>query len=224
MSLAGTTRLSQKGSPVIKDRAPANRSVPPATAQPDVFAQADVFATQDPKASPDVFAQRARVPSSNQPCSLSPRGAAAIRRCARPGGDPGFGRRGALRVVDRRRHADLGRQCRRRAQAARAATRSRPGAATPRLLDAETAQARFDAVMNSTARDEGAGVPYQVQYSLTPARRAGQALDRGHRPLVRRRATASRRARTASSTSSTSGTRRKRSFPTCRISMASPAR
>ena len=37
-----------------------------------------------------------------------------------------------------------------------------------KLLDPDTAQARFDAVMNSTQRDEGAGVPYQVQYSLTP--------------------------------------------------------
>ncbi len=35
-------------------------------------------------------------------------------------------------------------------------------------LDDETAQARYDAVMNSTQRDEGAGVPYQVQYSITP--------------------------------------------------------
>ena len=35
-------------------------------------------------------------------------------------------------------------------------------------LDDETAQARYDAVMNSTQRDEGAGVSYQVQYSITP--------------------------------------------------------
>ena len=40
--------------------------------------------------------------------------------------------------------------------------------------------------MNSTQRDEGAGVPYQVQYSITPEG-GRQALDRGHRPLVRRR-------------------------------------
>ena len=37
-----------------------------------------------------------------------------------------------------------------------------------------TAQARFDAVMNSPQRDEGAGVPYQVQYSLTPKARAAK--------------------------------------------------
>jgi diguanylate cyclase (GGDEF)-like protein len=37
-----------------------------------------------------------------------------------------------------------------------------------KLLDAETAQARFEAVPNSPLRDEGGGVPYQVQYSLTP--------------------------------------------------------
>ena len=34
-------------------------------------------------------------------------------------------------------------------------------------LDADTAQARYDAVMNSKQRDDGTGVPYQVQYSVT---------------------------------------------------------
>ena len=37
-----------------------------------------------------------------------------------------------------------------------------------KLLDAATAQGRFDAVMGSPHRDEGNGVPYQVQYSITP--------------------------------------------------------
>ncbi len=37
------------------------------------------------------------------------------------------------------------------------------------------------------ARDEGAGVPYQVQYALHPAGAGQRPLDRGHRPLVRRR-------------------------------------
>ncbi|MET0670020.1 MAG: GGDEF-domain containing protein, partial [Xanthobacteraceae bacterium] len=50
--------------------------------------------------------------------------------------------------------------------------RDRAAVATGRgyaqALDDETAQARYDAVMNSTQRDEGAGVPYLVQYSITP--------------------------------------------------------
>ena len=38
-----------------------------------------------------------------------------------------------------------------------------------KLLGADAATSRFDAVMKSSARDEGAGVPYQVQYALHPA-------------------------------------------------------
>jgi diguanylate cyclase (GGDEF)-like protein len=36
------------------------------------------------------------------------------------------------------------------------------------LLGADAATSRFDAVMKSPQRDEGAGVPYQVQYALHP--------------------------------------------------------
>jgi diguanylate cyclase (GGDEF)-like protein len=36
------------------------------------------------------------------------------------------------------------------------------------LLEADNAQARFDAVMASDKRDEGGGVPYQIQYCLRP--------------------------------------------------------
>jgi diguanylate cyclase (GGDEF)-like protein len=36
------------------------------------------------------------------------------------------------------------------------------------LLPAENAQARFDAVMQSDKRDEGIGVPYQIQYGIRP--------------------------------------------------------
>jgi diguanylate cyclase (GGDEF)-like protein len=36
------------------------------------------------------------------------------------------------------------------------------------LLEAENAQARFDAVMQSGKRDEGHGVPYQIQYRIRP--------------------------------------------------------
>ena len=38
-----------------------------------------------------------------------------------------------------------------------------------KLLAADAATSRFDAVMKSSARDEGSGVPYQVQYALHPA-------------------------------------------------------
>ncbi len=38
------------------------------------------------------------------------------------------------------------------------------------LLDAENAQARFDAVMQSDKRDGGKGVPYQIQYRIRPDR------------------------------------------------------
>jgi diguanylate cyclase (GGDEF)-like protein len=37
-----------------------------------------------------------------------------------------------------------------------------------KLLAADAPTSRFDAVMKSSARDEGAGVPYQVQYALHP--------------------------------------------------------
>jgi diguanylate cyclase (GGDEF)-like protein len=38
-----------------------------------------------------------------------------------------------------------------------------------KLLAADAPTSRFDAVMKSSARDEGAGVPYQAQYALHPA-------------------------------------------------------
>ncbi len=41
------------------------------------------------------------------------------------------------------------------------------GRSYAKVLDAETAQARYDAVINSGKRDEGEGVFYQVQYSIT---------------------------------------------------------
>lgn len=35
-----------------------------------------------------------------------------------------------------------------------------------KLVDPDTTVTRYDAVMGSTPRDEGAGVPYQIQYAL----------------------------------------------------------
>ena len=205
MSLAGTTWRSQKGSTVIKDRAPKPpRSAGP-QAQPDVFARGDVFATQAPNgaASRHPTCSRRRSAPSPPTCSIR--------------GDPRIGRRGALRLVDRRRYADLGRQRRRRAQAAR----PRRGGDRARLrqaLDDETAQARYDAVMNSPQRDEGAGVPYQVQYSITPEGGAKLWIEDTGRWFAGKEG--SRSARTASSMPSTSGTRRRRGCPTCRTSTA----
>ena len=42
------------------------------------------------------------------------------------------------------------------------------GGAYARLVDAQDGRARFDAVMNSGMKDDGAGVPYEVQYALKP--------------------------------------------------------
>ena len=44
------------------------------------------------------------------------------------------------------------------------------GGGYAQLLEAENAQARFDAVMRSDKRDDGAGVPYQIQYGIRPDR------------------------------------------------------
>src|SRR5262245_56333134 len=59
MSSDGTTWRSQKGSDLIKDRARATRSSS-AGSEPaaDVFAPADVFAVRPPQSAPDVFAPR----------------------------------------------------------------------------------------------------------------------------------------------------------------------
>ncbi len=42
------------------------------------------------------------------------------------------------------------------------------GRAYARLVDAQDGRTRFDAVLSSGVRDEGEGVPYQVQYALRP--------------------------------------------------------
>jgi diguanylate cyclase (GGDEF)-like protein len=42
------------------------------------------------------------------------------------------------------------------------------GAAFAQLVDATSGQSRADAVTGSTLRDEGAGIPYQLQYALRP--------------------------------------------------------
>ena len=92
-----------------------------------------------------------------------------------------------------------------------------------KLLAADALTSRFDAVMKSSARDEGSGVPYQVQYALHPAgaeKGSGSRTTAAGSPAP----TASPRARMASSASSPSGTIRKSGSPICRGSTASPAR
>ena len=44
------------------------------------------------------------------------------------------------------------------------------GRAYAQVLEAENVQARFDAVMQSDKRDDGQGVPYQIQYRIRPDR------------------------------------------------------
>ncbi len=44
------------------------------------------------------------------------------------------------------------------------------GRAYAQLMESENAQARFDAVMQSDKRDDGKGVPYQIQYRIRPER------------------------------------------------------
>ena len=200
------TRLSQKGSTVIQDRddrTPGNRVTASAQA-PDVFARPDVFAKpQVPVLEP--ARQPARMPAVEQ--AFDP---AAIM--ASIGETPyewsidsdvlAWGPNatevlmvGSLAAISSGRNY-------------------------AKLLAADATTSRFDAVIKSSARDEGFGVPYQVQYALHPAGAEKSSLDRGHRPLVRRTRTASPRGRMASSASSTSGTTRKSGSPTCRGSMA----
>jgi diguanylate cyclase (GGDEF)-like protein len=156
---------------VIKDRKPS--PLRSAGRQPDVFARGDVFATQgsknpkDLKPAADVFAPRsgpAQEPALfAQPSRAPQHPAGALDPAAilaSVGEVPyvwsiaddtlawGANVTDVLRLRDR------------------AAIMTGRGYA--QTLDGETAQARYDAVMNSTQRDEGAGVPYQVQYSITP--------------------------------------------------------
>ena len=92
------------------------------------------------------------------------------------------------------------------------------GRSYAQILQADNAQARFDAVMQSDKRDDGRGVAYQIQYCIRPDPDVGnETLDRGYRPLVCRSGGTSRCARTASSASSTSATN------TCAGSLIWPA-
>ena len=89
-------------------------------------------------------------------------------RSARSERDLRLDRRRSLCVGRRDRCAHLGRQCRRGAGGRRrgADRQRRPLRAAGR--SARTDGRAFDAVMQSGMKDDGAGVPYQVQYALKP--------------------------------------------------------
>jgi diguanylate cyclase (GGDEF)-like protein len=71
-------------------------------------------------------------------------------------------------VVDRQRRAGVGRNATEVLTVGSLAMIS-SGRNYAKLLAADATTSRFDAVMKSTARDEGFGVPYQVQYAVHPA-------------------------------------------------------
>ena len=89
-----------------------------------------------------------------------------------------------------------------------------------KLLAADAATSRFDAVMKSPRARRRRRRALSGAIRAASGRRGKGALDRGHRPLVRRRERQARRARTASSASSTSGTSRKSGSLICRASTA----
>jgi GGDEF domain-containing protein len=128
----------------------------------DVFAPPDVFATRGSKPAPDVFAQRDVQPSVFAAPAAPQRGGgldpAAI--LASVGEAPYEWSIVTDKLTWGANAADV--------LKLRGPDAVATGRAYAKRLDAGTAQARFDAVMNSPQRDDGAGVPYQVQYSLTP--------------------------------------------------------
>ena len=50
---------------------------------------------------------------------------------------------------------------------------SAAAAPSPQMLDADNFTSRYDTVMRSKARDEGAGVPFQIEYLFRPQGRIG---------------------------------------------------
>ena len=202
---------------MIKD--PTPRPIRPTAPQPqgDVFARADVFAIRGPQPLPaapvaDVFALP---PQASQP---APQPAMFAQPSAAPQRSAGvvdpaaiLASVGEVPYVWLIAEDTL-------AWGGNAADvlklRDRDDIATGRgyakVLDGETAQARYDAVMNSAQHDEGAGVPYQVQYVAQAWRREMWVEDTGRwfagtdgKPVRahRRRARHQRAARTGGASS-----------------------
>ena len=86
-----------------------------------------------------------------------------------------------------------------------------------KLVGADSAASRFDAVMNSQGRDDGRGVPYQAQYALRTDH-ADKFLWIEDNGRWFAGADGKPSARTASSASSTSGTPRRSGWPISRAS------
>lgn len=127
------------------DRAPGNRSTPQAA---DVFARADVFATAAPVAE-----QPRRSPSKPpfDPTTIMASIGEAPYEWSIDSDVLAWGAN-AIEVL----------------MVGSAAAIS-SGRNYAKLLAADAPTSRFDAVMKSAQRDEGSGVPYQVQYALHPA-------------------------------------------------------
>ena len=155
MSYLRATRLSQKGSTVIQnrdqdrdDRTPVSRAA--ASAQPaDVFARPDVFA----KPVPVLETAREMPNPSPSESAFDP---AAIMAS--------IGETPYEWSIDTDVLAWGANATRMLMVGSLAAISS--GRNYAKLLAADAPTSRFDAVMKSPARDEGAGVPYQVQYAL----------------------------------------------------------
>src|SRR5262249_48044534 len=155
---------SRKGSSVIDDRdpqTPAQRSTAPAQA-PDVFAKPDapkpdVFAKPESKRR-DFSHEAMREPPRRQPVDLAFDPAAIMASVGEVPYDWSIASDGLAWGPNATKVLTVG---------SLAAISS--GRSYAKLLAPDTATSRFDAVMKSTARDDGAGVPYQVQYALQPA-------------------------------------------------------
>ena len=151
---------------MIRDRAPLNPIRPTGRPQ-SASAPADVFSAPEPASRADVFA--IQPPSSSEPPmfaqpSASPQHVDSVLDptaiLASIGEVPYVWTIGDDTLAWGPNVADVLKVGDRGAIAT--------GRGYAKVLDDATAQARYDAVMNSTQRDDGAGVPYQVKYSITP--------------------------------------------------------
>lgn len=150
---------------MVKHRTPVDR--PRTTgqqSQPDVFAPADVFATHGAKPSPDAPTPRGAEPSVfASPAAAAPKSTDALDPVAILASIGEVPYEWIIATDQLSWGANVGDVLKFRDRDA-----INTGRGYAKLLDVDTAQARFDAVMSSPHRDEGGGVPYQVQYSMTP--------------------------------------------------------
>jgi diguanylate cyclase (GGDEF)-like protein len=144
MSLFEATRLSRKGLAVSKDRdTGAHDSRLPADRQPDVFAGPDVFASSTAPARVEELAS----PAVNPGAIMASVGEVPYEWSI--GSDALTWGPNAAAVLGVANTAAIS-----------------SGRSYAQLLGPDSTSSRFDAVMNSPQRDEGSGVPYQLQYAL----------------------------------------------------------